>query len=136
MDWVFLLGRILIALVFALSALKFHLGGIGMTYAETNRVPLPRLVVPLAGLVMLAGAAMVAAGAWADLGALLLIAVLLPITGFMHRFWTEDDPQAKLGQQVHFFKNLGLAGGAVLVFFAYHELPDEAPLSATEPLFG
>jgi putative oxidoreductase len=134
MDWVFLFSRICIAIVFALLALRFHFGGIGMTYAESYRVPLRGILMPLSGVLMVVAAGMVAAGAWADLGALVLAAVLLVMTGFMHAFWKEDDPQAGLGQQVHFAKNLGLVAAALVLFFVYSEL-DEPPLSATQPFF-
>ena len=56
-------------------------------------------------------ASALAAGAWADVAALVLLAFLLVTTFFMHPFWKEGDPQAKMGQQVHFLKNLGVAGG-------------------------
>ena len=133
-DWVFLLARIFIALVFVMSALKYHFGGIGMRYAESYRAPFPRLLVPLSGLVIVVAAAAVAAGAWADVAALVLVAFLLVASYYMHPFWKEADPQAKLGQQVHFLKNLGLAGGLLVLFYAYYRLGDDAALSATGPL--
>jgi putative oxidoreductase len=134
-DWVFAVGRAMIAILFVLSALRFHFGGIGMSYAESYRAPFPHLLVPLSGLVIVVAALMVAVGAWADLAALVLVAFLLVTSYYMHPFWKERDPQAKLGQQVHFFKNLGLAGGALVLFYAYYQLGDSAALSVTEPLF-
>jgi putative oxidoreductase len=133
-DWVFLLARILIAIVFVMSALKYHFGGVGMRYAESYRAPLPGLLVPLSGLVIVVASLMVAAGAWADVAALVLVAFLLVTSYYMHPFWKETDPQAKMGQQVHFLKNLGLAGGLLVLFYAYYRLGGDAALSATKPL--
>jgi putative oxidoreductase len=133
MDWVFLIARILIAIVFLMSALKYHFGGIGMRYAESYRAPFPKLMVPFSGLVIVVAALALAAGAWADVAALVLAAFLLVVGYFMHPFWKEPDPQTRLGQQVHFLKNLGLVGGLLVVFYAYDELGADA-LSLTDPL--
>jgi putative oxidoreductase len=135
-DWVFLIARILIAILFILSALRFSFGGIGMRYAESYRPPFPKLLVPVGGLVIVVAALALAAGAWADVAALVLVALLLVITYVMHPFWKEHDPQAKMGQQVHCLKNLGVAGGLLAVFYAYYELGDQAALSLTDPLLS
>lgn len=34
----------------------------------------------------------------------------------MHNFWTIQDPQAKQGEMINFFKNLSLAGAALIIF--------------------
>ncbi len=130
MDWVFLLGRVLIAALFLVSALKLQFGGAGMSYAESYRAPFPKLLA----LVVTVAALALAAGAWADVAALVLLAFLLVTTFFMHPFWKEGDPQAKMGQQVHFFKNLGVAGGLLVLFYAYQELGAAAGVSLTDPL--
>jgi putative oxidoreductase len=135
MDWVFLIARILIAIVFLMSALKYHFGGAGMRYAESYQAPFPRLLVPFSGLVIVVAALALAAGAWADVAALVLAAFLVVVSYFMHPFWKERDPQTKLGQQVHFLKNFGLVGGVLVVFYAYDELGADA-LSLTDPLLS
>ena len=96
-DWVFAVGRVLIALLFVLSALKYHFGGIGMSYAESYRAPFPKLLVPFSGVVIVVAALALAVGAWADLAALVLVAFLLVTSYYMHPFWKERDPQAKHG---------------------------------------
>ncbi|MFZ8872141.1 MAG: DoxX family protein, partial [Candidatus Nanopelagicaceae bacterium] len=52
----------------------------------------------------------------ADLGALLLAIFLVPTAFMMHNFWTIQDPQAKQGEMINFFKNLSLAGAALIIF--------------------
>jgi uncharacterized membrane protein YphA (DoxX/SURF4 family) len=138
MDVLFLIGRIVFALVFLISGTTVHLlqARQGIAYARMYRVPAAPLLVPLSGLIAVAGALSVMLGVWADLGALLLIAFLLPVAFFMHGFWRETDEQAKSNQMAHFMKNMAMAGGALVLFYAYNQLQDEAGLSITHPLFG
>ncbi len=35
-----------------------------------------------------------------------------------------------------FFKNVAMAGGALVIFWAYNQAQGDAPLSITDPLFG
>ncbi|WP_409483021.1 DoxX family protein [Arsenicicoccus dermatophilus] len=71
-------------------------------------------------LVKASGAAMVGAGTLFALGRLprlssaVLAATMVPTTLAGHAFWKETDPQARQMQQIQFYKNLGLAGGALL----------------------
>jgi uncharacterized membrane protein YphA (DoxX/SURF4 family) len=138
MDVLFLIGRILFGLVFLFSGATIHLlqARQGIGYARMYRVPAAALLVPLSGVMAVAGALSVMLGAWADLGALLLVAFLLPVAFFMHGFWRETDEQTKSNQMAHFMKNLALAGGALVLFYAYNQLQDDAGLSITDPLFG
>ena len=131
-DVVFVVGRATIAIAIVLLAVRYQIGGVGMMYADSYRAP---FVAPLSGLLLVAAALMVGLGAWADLGALLLVAVLFPLTCLMHAFWREPDPLARRGQQVHFAKNAAIVAGALFLFYAYYQVGAEAPLSLTDPLF-
>ena len=35
-----------------------------------------------------------------------------------HNFWTQTDPQQKQMEQIAFFKNISMAGGALVMFAA------------------
>src|ERR671930_1958759 len=133
MDVLFLIGRIAFALVFLFSGATVHLlqARQGIEYARMNRVPAPALLVPLSGLMAVLGALSVILGIWADLGALLLVAFLLPVAFFMHGFWRETDEQMKSNQMAHFMKNIAIAGGALILFYAYNQLQGEAGFSIT-----
>jgi putative oxidoreductase len=137
-DVVFLIGRIVFALVFLFSGATVHLiqARQGIEYARVYRVPAPEVLVPLSGVMAVVGALFVILGIWADLGALLLIAFLLPVAFFMHAFWRETDEQMKANQMAHFMKNMALAGGALILFYAYNQLQGAAGLTITDPLFG
>jgi putative oxidoreductase len=134
---VFLIGRILFALLFIVSGLTVHLIGRrqGVEYARMYNVPLPELGVPLTGVMAVAGGVMVALGLWGDLGALLIAAFLLLITPLMHAFWKEQDAQQKQMQMANFNKNLALLGAALALFYVWNQLQGDAGLSVTDPLF-
>jgi uncharacterized membrane protein YphA (DoxX/SURF4 family) len=72
-------------------------------------------------LVRANAAAQVAAGTALALGkaprlaAAALLASLAATTVGGHPFWSFDEPTQRAGQRIHFDKNLGLAGGLLLV---------------------
>jgi putative oxidoreductase len=136
MDVVFLLGRILFVSPFVWSALKNHFNPGGVEYARSAGAPAPEVLVPAAGVAALVGSASLALGVWADVGALILVAFLVPVSYYMHAYWKLDDPQQRIMQQVQFVKNLGLLAGALIIFYVYNQLQGEAGLSLTDPLFG
>jgi hypothetical protein len=41
-----------------------------------------------------------------------------------------------MGQYVHFLKNLGLVGAALVVFYVYDQLGDDADWSLAGPILG
>jgi uncharacterized membrane protein YphA (DoxX/SURF4 family) len=118
MDVLFLIGRVVFALVFLFSGATVHLlqARQGIAYARMYGVPAPELTVPLSGLMAVLGG--------------------LPVAFFMHGFWRETDEQMKSNQMAHFMKNMSIAGGALVLFYAYNQLQGEAGLSITDPLFG
>ena len=107
-------GRILFSLIFISSCL--HLFGkqaVGAAAAEG--VPIPQILVPIAGLLALAGGLSIALGYQTRAGAWLIVLFLVPVTFAMHAFWRVSDPQMHQMQQVNFMKNMALLGGALLI---------------------
>ncbi len=79
-------------------------------------VPLdPELAVRANGAAMLAAGTALALGVWPRLAAAVLAGTLVPTTLAGHPYWQLDDPAARRQQRIHFFKNVGLLGGALLV---------------------
>ena len=82
----------------------------------------PDLPLPLsaANLVRLNGAVHVLAGTALATGhlprlaSLVLAGALVPTTATGHQFWKESDPASRKNQQVHFVKNLSIAGGLLM----------------------
>jgi putative oxidoreductase len=113
----FLLSRVLFALVIGYLALGNLLdleSSVG--YAKSKGAPLATVTVPLGSLGLIAGALAILVGVYPALGALAVIAFLVPITIIMHDFWTMEG-QDRQNEQIHFLKNVGLLGSA-LVFLA------------------
>ena len=117
MDILLVIGRVLFALIFINSGIA-HLTKLkDMTgYAQFKKVPAPKLAVIVTGLMLIIGGLYIVFGVYADLGALLLAIFLVPTSFMMHNFWTIQDPQAKQGEMINFFKNLSLAGAALIIF--------------------
>ncbi|MGH3712058.1 MAG: DoxX family protein [Micromonosporaceae bacterium] len=136
MEIVALIGRILFALVFLGSGAAHLTQTAAMTgYAKSKKVPYAQIVVLASGTMIVLGALMILFGVWGDLGALLLVAFLVPTAVVMHNFWTETDPQTRQVEMVQFMKDLSLAGGALLVFVLYSKHGDDLGLTITGPLF-
>jgi len=78
------------------------------------RFPFPELAVRInAALMMMAGIAL-AFNIHAALASLVLAILLVPTTLFGHAFWTEQGQRRQL-QMSHFFKNVAILGGLLLV---------------------
>ena len=117
MDIILIVGRILFALIFINSGFAHFAQREAMTgYAQFKKVPAAKLAVPLTGLMILLGGASVVLGFWMDLGALLLAIFLVFSAFMMHNFWTMDDATQKMNETVAFFKNLSMAGAALIIF--------------------
>lgn len=116
-DVVLLVGRVLFAIIFINSGIA-HLTKLNaMTgYAQFKKVPSPKLAVIVTGLMLIIGGLYVALGIFADLGALLLAIFLIVSAFMMHNFWTIQDEQAKQAETINFFKNIALAGAALIIF--------------------
>jgi putative oxidoreductase len=83
--------------------------------AEALGLPKAERMVRVNGLAMAVGGGALALGIVPRAAAAGLIASLVPTTLAGHRFWEEDDPQARRMQLTQFLKNLGLIGGLVLL---------------------
>lgn len=117
LNAVLAIGQILFALIFINSGIS-HLTKLdAMTgYAKYKKVPAAKLSVIVSGLMILVGGVFVGLGIYADLGALLLAIFLIPTAFMMHNFWKETDPTAKMNETVGFFKDLSLAGAALIIY--------------------
>ena len=111
-----LCGRILFSLIFILSSFPLFSGHY-VAYAAQSGVPAASLAVPAAGVFALVGGLSVLFGYHARLGALLLVVFLIPVTLYMHNFWSVAEPAASIGQQTHFLKNVAMLGGALLIAY-------------------
>ena len=137
MDVLFVIGRILFALVFLGSAVA-HLTDKGEMagYAESRGVKPGRPAVLVSGVVILVGAVLVVLGLWIDVGAILLGLFTLSTAVLMHNFWTEKKSQARQTEMIQFMKDLALTGAAVILLYLAWSLDGGGGLTITGPLFN
>lgn len=109
-----LAGRILYGAIFVLAAPNHFRSGT-IAYAAHAGVPAAHVLVPLAGLLAFAGGASILLGFHARVGALLLVAFLVPVTLTMHAFWAVHDPMMAQVEMGNFLKNASMLGAALLV---------------------
>ncbi|MBA2389959.1 MAG: DoxX family protein [Geodermatophilaceae bacterium] len=74
----------------------------------------PAQLVKIDAAVKVGAGTLLALNKFPRICAILLSGSLIPTTLAGHRFWEESDPNARMQQQAHFFKNLGLLGGLIL----------------------
>lgn len=127
MDVVWLIGRILFGLIFVGSGIgHFMEADSSAEHAASKGLPQPKAMVLLSGVTFGLGGLAIMLGAFADLGALMLIATLIPATFIFHRFWEETDPVAQQTEMAHFMKNLSLIGGSLILFSFFAREGSEA----------
>ena len=118
LAWV---GRIVFAAFFVMSGVGHFANAKGITgYAQSKGVPAAALGVPVSGVMLFVGGVLILLSWHAIVGAALLILFLLPAAFLIHNYWSESDPMMKANQQAHFWKNLALAGAAVLIAVGHH----------------
>ena len=137
MDWVLLVGRVLFAAVFVASGLAFHLGKreMAVEYTRAKGAPLPEVSVPLTGIAIAVAGVFIAIGLWVDLAALVIAAFLFATAYWMHAFWKVDDPMERMQEQVHFQKDVALAGGALILFYLFQQYGEEIGIAIEPALF-
>jgi len=118
-DWLFLIGRVLFAAIFVFSGLGHFMQLDEMAgYAESKGVPAPKAMVLLTGIVILAGGLSLLFWTQVVIGSWLLVGFLLLAAFTVHDFWSVDDPQQAQSEQAQFFKNVALAGAAIIFYAA------------------
>ncbi len=131
MDVLILIARILFSIIFLMSAIGHFTQTKAMTdYSKSKGVPAPGLAVVVTGLMLLLGGLSILFGAYVNIGAILLVIFLIPTAFIMHNFWTVKDPMMKQNDQIHFMKDLALAGASFLIWYLYQVVLN-VPLSLT-----
>jgi putative oxidoreductase len=129
-QYLFLAGRVLFSWMFIVSGFN-HLTKMGMMaqYSASQGVPAPTLAVAVTGLMLLAGGFSILLGYKPRWGAVLLVVFLVPTAVIMHRFWGVADPMMAQNQMAHFWKNIVMAGGALMIYYFATVHPERWPYS-------
>lgn len=118
MLYLFVLGRILLGGYFIMSGYNHFKNLASYTgYAQSKGVPMPKPATIVTGVMMVLGGLGILLGIYVQCSIFLLSLFLIGTLIKMHRYWEVADPMAKMGEQVNFFKNLGLLG-AILMLLA------------------
>ena len=116
MKYFLLPGRILYSLIFVSSGL-FHFSKEVVIQASIRSVPYAEILVPAAGIMAILGGLSIALGYKAKTGAILLVAFLIPVTLFMHNFWSGESSVPVQIQMAAFMKNIALTGTALYISY-------------------
>ncbi|HPD34123.1 MAG TPA: DoxX family protein [Bacteroidota bacterium] len=128
MSILILIARILFAMIFLFSSFGHFTQTKNMAaYAQSKGVPFANLAVIFTGLMIFLGSISIILGAYVNVGAILIVIFTVPTAFIMHNFWTIKDPMMRQNEQLHFMKDLGLGGGAFLIWYLYSVA--EVPLS-------
>lgn len=114
MKFVPLIGRILFSLVFIMFGFNHFTSAAGMTGMVPDFLPAQTLIVYLTGVVSVVGGLMVLVGFRTKIAALVLALFVLSTALFVHAsgFFAGD-----MAATTNFMKDLGLAGGALLISY-------------------
>lgn len=85
-------------------------------FLKYKKDPIVGLAVMISGLFLTLGGLLILLGFFVDLGALLLILFLLPAAILIHNYWSETDALVKSASEAQFWKNISLAGAAMILF--------------------
>jgi uncharacterized membrane protein YphA (DoxX/SURF4 family) len=129
-DVFFLLGRVLFASLFIMSGIT-HLTKVEALaqYAASGGVPAPKVAVVVTGVMILVGGVSILLGYQPAVGALLLAIFLIPVAIIMHRFWGLADAAMAQSQRTHFWKNIAMAGAALMIYYFATVYPEAWPYS-------
>jgi len=115
-NFLLLAGRVLMGWIFVESGLRKLLGMDGFIMSLTNRrVPYAGVLGWIGAAVEFLGGVALLLGAWTRCAALALIVFVIVATLIGHRYWEITEPAARRMQQSHFWKNVTIIGGFVLM---------------------
>ena len=109
-NWVTLIGRVSLALIFVLAGFS-KIGGFEGTvgYIASKGLPLPELGAAIAIAVELGAGLMVLVGYQTRWAALAIAIFIIPLLIFFHPFWIDASEMSA------FLKNLSIMGGFLFV---------------------
>lgn len=120
MDILFIVGRVLFALLFLGSGIgHFKALDAMVGYAQYKKLPLAKPAVMVSGAIFFVGALSVALGVFGLYGALAIAIVMFPTAIIFHNYWTIEDAQAKQTEQIAFNKDIALAGAALVIAYVF-----------------
>ena len=87
------------------------------SYAHSKKVPMPKFLVIVSGLLIFLGGVGILIGFLVPFAVLAIEIFLVFVTALMHDFWNVTDKNIRMVEYVNFTKNLALMGGALAFLF-------------------
>jgi uncharacterized membrane protein YphA (DoxX/SURF4 family) len=118
MEIVLLVGRVIFGLYWVNTAI-LNLMGLekGAANAGEHGVPFPKFSFIATAPVMIVSGLSIAFGFYSWVGAIALIAFLIPASVLRHHFWDVADPQQAGAERRDFEKNMALVGACFLIIY-------------------
>lgn len=113
-----IVGKILFSLLFVTSGVSHIVNRDAMAgYAQFKRWPAPMASVVVSGILLIIAPIVFIVGlGWLSYVALGFLGLFLLLTAIVfHNFWTVEDPQARMNEQVSFYKNISLLGATIVI---------------------
>ncbi len=118
MEIILIIGRILFGGYFFMMGVNHFTKKTAMVeYAQSKKLPSPKMSVASSGLLLILAGLGVAFNTYTQTSLLMLVVFLIPTSFLIHGFWKESDPNMKMVDMQHFLKNMALIG-AVLMLYA------------------
>ncbi|MGH8144569.1 MAG: DoxX family protein [Steroidobacteraceae bacterium] len=118
----FLVGRVLVSLLFIITALLLMFRPVDFKYLESlirsRGVPLAKLAMVLTIILELACGVMILVGWQTWIAAAILIVWMIPATLVVHAPW-KAPPEMQSNEIYHTLKNIAIAGGLLILVAAY-----------------
>jgi len=115
-----LVARLAIAAIFLSSAVMNKIPQFSsvVEIMDAKGIPQPKIMLAGAIAFLILGSLSLILGFWTRGGAFLLLVFLAAATYYFHAFWqlpADTPPEARMGEQIHFMKNLALMGGMLFI---------------------
>ena len=126
MALAFVIGRIILGAYYLFGAFHHFSDTANMArYAASHGVPAPTAAILASGLLLAIAGVTLILGVFPRVGVLALVLFLVPVSLFMHPFWSDTNAAMRMSDMVNFTKNMGLLGSS-LMFLA---IPEPWPYS-------
>ena len=110
-------GRLLFSAIFIFSGFNHFANAQTMIgFARSAGLPFPALAIYGSGAVLLVGGVCILLGVFARIAAVAIAAFLVAAALTVHHFWGLPPEQAQM-QMAHFWKNISMAGAALLLVY-------------------
>ncbi len=115
-DWIDLVGRIFISLIFFWEAYDSiaYFDSVQRTMANYGMTWQPDVLLICAIIALIVGALFVLFGYRSSSGAVLLLMYWVPVTFIVYSFWNDPVSERRL-QSILFMKNIAIIGGLLIV---------------------